>query len=333
MFTFIRDGIPLYDKGTFVPWKLLLKMGKIKPSPEAIDMFMSMGDKTDKTVNRRMIDSMIDIYWGVLTPAQALLMLYGLPPPTHKATPEIFKEIFQTKEKLIEGKYVKTLEKAVRLFKDYEHEKLKEISGAEIDKLKKESEDYIKRLKQLREEIEKSADKRKVEELDKEVFKLLENLFGKKPKSQLIEIFEKELVKKGKMSSRMLTVLKDIDKVTREHKKGKLKKGEIETARKDGAILINHLIDYGQRCDLVAIEKSRMRISFNGKIAELIVTEKGAFLIQGAEIKKITGKIEDSTIKEFNEAMTSQKDKMETKINPKIFSIMEKEIGKFEIII
>ena len=30
-FTFIRDGIPLYDRGTFIPWKLLLKMGRIKP--------------------------------------------------------------------------------------------------------------------------------------------------------------------------------------------------------------------------------------------------------------------------------------------------------------
>ena len=40
MFTFIRDGIPIYDRGTFMPWKALLKMGKLKPTPEAIDMFM-----------------------------------------------------------------------------------------------------------------------------------------------------------------------------------------------------------------------------------------------------------------------------------------------------
>ncbi|MCX6751043.1 MAG: nucleotidyltransferase domain-containing protein, partial [Candidatus Pacearchaeota archaeon] len=38
MFTFIRDGVPIYDRGTFMPWKALLKMGKLKPSPEAIDM-------------------------------------------------------------------------------------------------------------------------------------------------------------------------------------------------------------------------------------------------------------------------------------------------------
>src|SRR3989344_7551782 len=34
MFTFLRDGIPLYDRGIFMPWKLLLEMGRIKPSPE-----------------------------------------------------------------------------------------------------------------------------------------------------------------------------------------------------------------------------------------------------------------------------------------------------------
>src|SRR3989344_5635540 len=40
IFTFLRDGIPLYDRGIFMPWKQLLKMGKIKPSQEAIDIFM-----------------------------------------------------------------------------------------------------------------------------------------------------------------------------------------------------------------------------------------------------------------------------------------------------
>ena len=42
IFTFIRDGIPLYDRSTFMPWKAFLKMGKLKPYPEAIDMFMSL---------------------------------------------------------------------------------------------------------------------------------------------------------------------------------------------------------------------------------------------------------------------------------------------------
>jgi len=52
-YTFLRDGVPLYDRGGFLPWKLLLRMGKIKPTPESIDMFMSYGDKTKEIINRK----------------------------------------------------------------------------------------------------------------------------------------------------------------------------------------------------------------------------------------------------------------------------------------
>jgi predicted nucleotidyltransferase len=31
IFTFLRDGVPFYDRGIFMPWKQLLKMGRIKP--------------------------------------------------------------------------------------------------------------------------------------------------------------------------------------------------------------------------------------------------------------------------------------------------------------
>ena len=332
MFTFIRDGIPLFDRGTFVSWKLLLKMGKIKPSPEAIDMFMSSGEKTKQTINRRLIDAMIDVYYGVLNPSQALLMMYGLPPPTHKETPKVFKEIFHDKEKLIETKYVKILEKAVSNFKEYEHGTLKEIKGEEIDKLLKDTEDYLKRMKKLREEIEKVYNKKTIEELEKEVSQLLTNLFGKKSKKELIELFEKELVKKGKIPSNMLTVLKEVEKVTQDFKKGKAKKKEIDDIRKNASLLINHLIDYGQRCDLVTINKSRMQIVSKGGRAELMLTSTGAFIIQGSTIKKITNKLEDSSIEELNEAVKKQKGELSLKISPKIFEVLTKELGEFEIV-
>jgi len=44
------------------------------------------------------------------------IMLYGEPPPTHKAAPKVMKDIFYTKEKMLELKYIKTLEKAVKNF-------------------------------------------------------------------------------------------------------------------------------------------------------------------------------------------------------------------------
>ncbi len=334
MFTFIRDGVPIYDKGTFTPWKLLLKMGKIKPSPEAIDMFMSSGDKTKQMINRRLMDCMIDAYYGVLTPSQALLMLYGLPPPTHKETPSVFKEVFYTKEKLIEKKYVAILEKGVKLFKDYEHGKLKEIKGAEVDNLMKDTEDYIKRMKQLREQIEKVSQKKVIEQMDKDLFELLENLFGKKSKRVLVELFEKELVKKGKMQRKMLTAIKNIEKVSKQIKKGKVKKVDVDNARKDATILIESLIDYGQRCDFISIEKSRMQlVNKKGNKIELVITDSGAFLIEGSSVKKVGDKIVESSIGEFNEAVKKQKGHLQTKTDSKIFKVIKKEFGDFEILL
>src|SRR3989344_4735794 len=123
-----------------MPWKALLKMGKLKPSPEAIDMFMKTADKTKEMIERRLIDAMIDVYYGVLTPSQALVMLYGLPPPTHKEAPILMKKIFVDKEKMLEKKYVNILDKSVKMFKAYEHDPKYKVSGKQIDELVKESE-------------------------------------------------------------------------------------------------------------------------------------------------------------------------------------------------
>ncbi|HRZ85269.1 MAG TPA: nucleotidyltransferase domain-containing protein [Candidatus Paceibacterota bacterium] len=338
MFTFIRDGVPLYDRGTFIPWKLLLKMGKIKPSPEAIDIFMSMGDKVEKTAKRRLLDIVInDIYWGAITPAQALLMLYGLPPPVPKDTAQIFQETFVNKEKILEKKYADILDKIIKIYKGYEHGKVTEIKGSEIDELIIEIEDFIKRMKKLREQIEKVSQKKTIEQIEKDVFQILENLFGKKSKKELIELFNKELVKKGKMPVKMLEMLKNIEKAITEFKSGKIKKNDIENARKNATLLINQLIDYGQRCDLVTIDKSRMQILYgssnNKQQAEIIFTEKESFLVIGTTIKKITNKLENSDIESLNKAISEQKGKVQLKFSGKLFEILKKELGDFEIVI
>jgi predicted nucleotidyltransferase len=95
IFTFIRDGVPIYDRGTFMPWKSLLKMGKLKPSPEAIDMFMSMGDKTVKRLNLRCSTLLLMKFFEVRH-LQTLLMLNGCARPNAKELTRDF-EIFDTK--------------------------------------------------------------------------------------------------------------------------------------------------------------------------------------------------------------------------------------------
>ena len=261
IFTFIRDGVPLYDKGTFLPWKALLKMGRLKPSPEAIDMFMSMGDKTVKRAKATLLDILVhDIYWGVMTPSQALLMLYGLPPPTPKHTVAEMKRVFVDKEKMLEKKYLAILEKIVGIYKDFEHEKIKEIKGAELDTLLQGTEDYLERLKELRKQIEKRAQEKTIEQIYRDVFTLLEAVLGKKNQTQMIFEFENNLVKKGKFTAQHLKILKDLTSARAEFKKGKLSSHKVDEARKNAVILINDLIEYQQRCDMSIFEKGKIEI-------------------------------------------------------------------------
>ena len=255
IFTFIRDGIPIYDKGTFMPWKTLLKMGKLKPSPESIDMFMKTAEKTKEMVDRRLVDAMIDVYYGVLNPSQAMVMLYGSAPPTHKETPELMKKIFVEKEKMLKQSEIEILGKAVKSFKKYEHDPKYKISGKEIDELVKESDAYLKRLKELRIQIEKRYNEKTIEQIYKDVFELLKALVKAKAQKAIIDEFEKDFVKKGKFTPQDLRTLKDIVKARNDFKKGKLDAHAVNESRKNASVLINDLIEYNQRCELVNKKK------------------------------------------------------------------------------
>jgi predicted nucleotidyltransferase/uncharacterized protein (UPF0332 family) len=251
MFTFIRDGIPLYDRGTFLPWKALLRMGKLKPSPESIDMFMKTADNALNMINRRLIDAMIDIYYGVLNPSQALIMLAGSPPPTHKETLDKMEEIFVKKEKLLKKSDLAILELSIKEFKEYEHDLKYKISGKKVDEMVKASDTYLKRLKELRKDIEKRADEKTVEEIYENVFDLLKHVTGEKSQEKIINKFEKSFVGEGKFTKLSLKILNNIISARKEFKKGKLNSRKVDEARRDGSILINELIDYNQRCELV----------------------------------------------------------------------------------
>ena len=336
IFTFIRDGIPIYDRGTFMPWKVLLKMGKLKPSPESIDMFMSMGDKTVSRVKRTLLDLVVgDIFWGVITPSQALLMLYGLPPPNVKETVKEMKRVFVDEEKMLEKKYTDILEEiAIKYYKGYEHEKIKEVSGKEVDKLLKDTEDYLKRLKELRVQIEKRTKEKTIDQMNKEVFEILSSILGKKQNAELVKEFESKLIKQGKFTRKHLGIINDLLELKKSKKHDMHK---VEKVRKDVSILINSLIEYTQRCDLVFVDRGKMKIKYkekdSEKVAELLNAYGKTFLFKENSVHKITTHIENTTIEEVNEAVAKQKEKKSVEINPHVFEVLKKELGNFEIVL
>jgi predicted nucleotidyltransferase/uncharacterized protein (UPF0332 family) len=334
IFTFIRDGIPLYDRGGFLPWKLLLKMGKIKPSPEAIDRFMAMGDKTKEVIKQRLMDIVLnDLYWSILTPSQALLMMYGIPPTNTYETVAEVKRIFVEKEKMLDKKYLDILDNiAIKYYKGFEHGKIKEVTGAEVDKLLKDAEEYTKKLKEVAAEIEKRSQERTLEETYDNVFKIMKGLFGNKKEEDLIKDFEKEIIKKGRAEPRHLQVLHELlDAKKRYASKKKPTKYEIEDVRKNVSSLINRLVEYGQRCEIAEISKMQLHLFYEkGKHADVFLTSP-IFVFADNKILKIkSNKLEESTQQELEGVLYTQK-KTPAKLSSSDFEVLRKHFGDFEI--
>jgi predicted nucleotidyltransferase len=336
IFTFIRDGIPLFDQGAFTPWKLLLKMGKIKPSPEAIDMFMSLGDKVIDVIKGKMLDLVLgDLYWGILTPSQAVLMLYGLSPPTPKETVALLEEVFVKKEKMLEMKYVHVLKRVVEIYKGYEHGKVKSITGKEVDEMLKDFTDYIKRLKELAKQIEERTGEKTIFQIYKDVFDLLEKIFGRHSELEIVKKFEKELVKTGKIPDRSMKILQKLIHVKKDIKKKKMNKHEVESARKDASELISQLIEYVQRKDFVNLEKNKLTIKYKDgnkdKVIDGFLTPNALYVIIGEDIKKIDAKgIISIKRNEFQKAIEENIGKPAC-MDIKIINGLKNLLGKFEI--
>lgn len=332
MFTFIRDGIPLWDRGTFIPWKLLLRMGKIKPSQEAIDLYMKQGEQTQDFVKRRLLDAMVDIYYGILTPTQAMAMLAGEGPEVPKNIVSQARRLFIEKERLMDEKNIKILEKAVHLFKQYEYGKLKEYPGKDIDVFLKECLDYNKMLKDLRTKLEKRMQEKSTEEVYDEVFKLLKTIFGEKSQNELINEFEKKMIKKGKIQSRFSKVLGELVNAKMKIKSGKLSQKDVEEVKRDAFELMESLVEYAQRADLIQSRKGTMQILYNGRKAELLLLGEINFLIEGKEIKKIEdGKLIPVKEEEFQKIFNENKAKITTKVSGNVFNSLKKTLGDFDI--
>ena len=347
IFTLLRDGVPVFDRGIFMPWKQLLRMGKIKPSREAIDMFMSSGTQMIKRVQMKLREiGMEDLFYATLTPSQAALMLYGIPPPTPKETPEVMEEILVKKEKLLEQKYVDILNRNVQVRKDLEHGDMKEISGAQLDKMIKDSQSFLKRIEKLFEEIQARHDEKTVVHLYDEVVTIIRDVLKlegiKETKdAEMIKLFENELISKAKVPAKWLRELNEIVAAKKKFTQGKLTKAEIEKARKGRVALIRFLVEYMQRKRGRELERAKIRIKHGEKFGEIVLLDTEAFIImdidareelaiEKAKIEKDggIGTPEKSNIEEFEKALAKAKFPKKVFIKEAIFEDIKRFFGK-----
>ncbi|MBU2560955.1 MAG: nucleotidyltransferase domain-containing protein [Nanoarchaeota archaeon] len=346
IFTVLRDGVPLYDRGMFMPWKQLLKMGKVKPSAEAIDMFMASGEQMVSRVKTRLKQIVeTEIYWSTLTPTQAALMLYGIPPPTPKETVNLAEEIFVKKEKLLEEKYIETLRDIRKYYKGIEHGEIKDVTGKEIDELLDKADKYLKRLSRLFTQIEKMKEEESMLQVYETVVTIIRDVLvlegiERVKDIEVIKHFETELVHRGKIPEKYLRMLEHVVKAKKDYDEKKLTKADIENVKKESRELVKFLVEYMQRKRGRELERARIRVKHGDRYGEILLLEDMAFIIHDVdnEEKEITkapinkdgslGQITKSSLEELEVHLAKYSIPPKVFIKEPVFEKMKEIFGK-----
>jgi uncharacterized protein (UPF0332 family)/predicted nucleotidyltransferase len=346
IFTLLRDGVPFYDRGIFMPWKQLLKMGKIKPSAEAIDMFMASGEQMLKRVKNELKNiGMEDIYYATLTPSQAALMLHGVPPPAPKETAELMKEIFVKKEKLLEEKYIDILEKIIKNRKDIEHGLKKETAGKEIDTMLDEAEKYLKRINRLFTQIEKIKEEKDMINVYDTVVTIIRDVLRlegieRVADEEVVKLFEDELIAQGKIPAKFLRILNEIIKAKKDYDDKKLTESEVEKVKKDSGMFIKFLVEYMQRKRGKELERAKIRVKHGNRYGEVLLLGEQAFIIHDIDKEekeiskaKITkeggiGTVSRTTLEEMEKVLAKVQIPPKVFIKEKIFEDLKTIFGK-----
>lgn len=346
IFTLLRDGVPFYDRGIFMPWKYLLKIGKIKPSAEAIDMFMGSGEQMLKRVELKLKDiGMEDIYYAILTPSQAALMLHGVPPPAPKETASLMRQIFVQKEKLLEDKYIKTLEKIIETRKAIEHGEKKDMTGKEIDELLNESDKYLKRIKRLFTQIEKMKEEQDMVKIYETIVTIIRDVLRMEgieriQDEEVVNLFENELISQGKIPAKFLRILNEIVQAKKDYDEKKLTKNEVDKVQKDSNELVKFLVEYMQRKRGRELERAKIRVKHGSRYGEVILLDKDAFIIHDIdhEEKEISrakikedgslGTVQKSSVEELEKALATVEIPQKVFIKGSIFENLKNIFGK-----
>ena len=281
IFTFLRDGIPFYDRGIFMPWKQLLEMGRIKPSQEAIDQFMTYGDQYLKRVKVKLKEIGVDdFFWATVTPSQAAIMMLGQAPPTPKELVSVMKEVF-VKEGDLEQKHVDDLEYILKVRKALEHGDKQDVSGAEIDDLYQKAEAYVKRLNKLFESIQEDKNKEVILHTYENTLTLVRDALqahGHEVKdANLQEAFNKELVEAGLIPQKFSRVLEEITEAKKKFDNDELSATEATRVQKQGREFFRYILEFLQRKRGGELAQATIRIKYQDSMGELLFVNEHAY--------------------------------------------------------
>lgn len=197
----LRDSVIIYDTGFLLPMQMLMRMGNIKPSREAVDKHMRISSDLIKLSKETMTHKICyNLEQAVVSSSQAVLMELGYRPPVPKETADFVEKYLVEKHKLLDRKYVKIAREIIQIYKDIEHKEKKEFTGKEFDEYKEKIEEYVEAFSKILKKIRKEKGETWLYEIhdakDEARRRIREGVVEKeepKPVQEAEEIIEKDL--------------------------------------------------------------------------------------------------------------------------------------------
>lgn len=223
VYSVLREGWALYDTGFFVPLKKMYNMGQFAGTTEAAYIRMGLIDRRLALAEHKKIMIVFEeVFHAMLEAAQGVLVFTGKEPPGIRGTPDAMRK-YLVDEGLLEEKWADEMEDGVKFYKGVEHGKVKEITGAEVDKWIERGRMFISRMNALMKTLENVKKTKEIVEMTNAMLKgsaLALKSIDKLPKDpeKLQEAIKKELIETGTINP---TYAGLIEKVLDLHKKVK----------------------------------------------------------------------------------------------------------------
>ncbi len=227
IYNFIRDGIPVYDTGFFMPIKRLLEMGRIPATKEAADALLDKAPKRLRRISEVKLYMVAeDCYYAMVDITQAVLMSLGFAPPSPgRAADEFRRHLVDTN--IVDGKYADWLDAINEFRKNVEHKKINEISGSDLDEWMKKANEFVDKMLQVAGGLELKKKERIVEKsydvMTKAIVAALKSV--KKLPNEQNEIpgaFKKYLVDEGLVEKHYIDIFNRLEEMRNKVHDGKI---------------------------------------------------------------------------------------------------------------
>ncbi len=144
---FLRYGLAIYDTGFIKPIQRMLQMGLIPPSDETISLKARAASARYKKIKLDIKSMVFELRYTALDIVQAVVMHYYKETPDYKKAPEFLEKL--VKDRKLEKTYVEKFVALDKLWKDIDHNEIKDVTTDHLNDALGLAKDLIDRMQKL----------------------------------------------------------------------------------------------------------------------------------------------------------------------------------------